>query len=75
MILAGNKDMEIIVDHCILPSQPAGTYRSGTNVLQAFHGFYQSEVTLSMYKHLPWLSRSPSGSLAICTQRVTTLHV
>ena len=46
MILAGNKDMEIIVDHCILPSQPAGTYRSGTNVLQAFHGFYQGEVTL-----------------------------
>lgn len=37
MILAGNKDMEIIVDHCILPSQPAGTYRSGT--LQGFHGF------------------------------------
>ena len=37
MILAGNKDMEIIVDHCILPSQPAGTYRSGT--LQAFHRF------------------------------------
>ena len=37
MILAGNKDMELIVDHCILPSQPAGTYRSGT--LQAFHGF------------------------------------